>query len=160
VTDHEGAPQILDDERDDLIYRLRVVNRWTMSKIAADPRVNLSHQRVQQILERITANLPVPDIAAVRAESMRMLRHVQAEALNLAELQGAPVTAGKDGFTLYDPESGAVVRDYAGRNVALKLAIEADKEIRKLMGADAASKVESTATVRYELASIDPEALK
>lgn len=147
-----------DAERDDLIYRLRVVNRLPQSKIAE--RVGLSQQRVSQILERVTANLPVPNLAAVRDESYRMLRHVQEEALNLAEMQGAPVTAGKDGMVVYDPETGATVRDYAGRNVALRLAIEADKEIRKLMGADAASKVESTATVRYELAGIDPEALK
>lgn len=163
MTDHAGRRQA-DLERDELIYRLRVVNRLTQTEIAK--RVGLSQQTVSEILARISANLPAPDIAAVRAESYAMLRHVQRGALELAEVQGAPVTAGKDGFVLYDPtvtlEDGThpVVRDYSGRNVALRLAIEADKEIRKLMGADAATKVESTATVKYQLEGIDPEALR
>lgn len=145
-----------DPERDDLVYRLRVVNRLSQREIAE--RVGISQQRVSQLLARMEANLPPVDVGAIRAESLRLLRHAQREALILAEMQGAPVTAGKDGMIIYDPTvtladgSHPVVREYSGRNAALKLAIEADKEIRKLTGADAASKVESTGTVRYELA--------
>jgi hypothetical protein len=74
-------------------------------------------------------------------------------------LNGAPVTAGKDGTVVYDPEGGTVVRDYAARMNALNLAIKADAELRKLTGADAASKTEITGSVRYEVVGVSTEDL-
>jgi len=158
MTDHDGARRGLSD-REAEIYRLRVVNRLTEREIGE--RFGITQPRVSQILTEIRRLLPTPDLAAVRAEALALHEQVQRMALELAEMEGAPVTAGKDGVIVRDPENGdAVVRDYAGRINALKLALEADREIRRLLGADAASKVESTATVKYELAGIDPEALK
>lgn len=163
LTDHGGVAQDL-PEQDEEIYRLRVVDRLTFSEIGK--RYGISPQAVHQRYQRIAASLPMPDIAAVRAESLTMLREIEREAIAVARMQGAPVTAGKDGGIVYDPEvkdendNAVVVRDFAGRLQALKLAGWADAEARKLMGADAATKVESTATVKYEMVSIDPEALK
>ena len=157
LTDHGGVAQDL-PEQDEEIYRLRVVDRLTFSEIGK--RYGITPQAVHQRFQRIAAGLPMPDIAAVRAESLTMLREIEREAIAVARMQGAPVTAGKDGGVVYDPETSQVVRDFAGRLQALKLAGWADAEARKLMGADAASKVESTAIVRYELVGIDPEALK
>ena len=102
-----------------------------------------------------------PLAAAPTAEHESVLER----ALFLAEMEGAPATAGKDGEILYDPSvrdadgKPAMVRDYSGRIAALKLALEADRERRKLLGLDAASKIESTATVRYVLEGINPEDL-
>lgn len=160
-----AAPRFgdLDSERDELIYRLRVVDRLTFSEIGK--RVGLSAQRAGEMYTRVAATIPPPDLAAVRAESYRLMRHVQQEALALAEREGAPVFVGKDGVVAREPgkpgeSDGEIVRDYALRNVALKLAMEADKEIRKLMGADAASKVESTSTVKYSIEGVDLDGLK
>lgn len=144
-------------EREAEVYELTVVNRLSQLKIAE--RLGISQPRVSQILSEARAKLPAPDLAAIRAAALAMHERVQREALALAEMEGAPVTAGKDGTVVYDPITGLVVRDYAGRVNALRLALAADQEIRKLMGADAASKVESTATVKYILEGIDPSDL-
>lgn len=152
MTDHAGVPQN-DEDRDALIWRLRVVNRLTQSAIGE--RVGLSQERVGQILRRMRERLPAPDIEAIRAEALALHHRTQELALEIAEMSGAPVTAGKDGDVLYDPEHGGVVRDYAGRVAALKLALEADREIRKLLGADAASKTEVSGKVMYEIAGLD-----
>ncbi len=53
----------------------------------------------------------------------------------------------------------AIVRDYAGRLRALDMALKADDTMAKRLGLDAASKVESTATVKYEIVGVDPEDL-
>lgn len=157
MTNHEGIPQLL-SEREAEIYRLRVVNRWTLQKIAA--HFGISHQRVSQIFEEARKKLPPVDLEAIRRASLELHEDIQRRAYEIAELAGAPVTAGKDGSVVYDPESGVAVRDYQGRVMALRLAMAADQEIRKLMGADAATKVESTATVKYVIEGVDPEALK
>jgi hypothetical protein len=151
-----GTPEGL-SEREQEIYRLRVVNRWTVSKIGE--KFDLSHQRVSQILADMKDRMPPIDIEGVRRQSLQLQEDIQRRMYELAELAGAPVTAGKDGELVLDPSSGEYVRDYSGRIAALKLAQEADKEIRKLLGADAAQKVESTATVKYVIEGVDPGAL-
>lgn len=147
-------------EREQRIYRLRVVNRLTVQAIADREDPPISQQRVSQILAEVRRKLPPPDVAKLRAQSEALHEDIQRRAYELVELAGAPVTAGKDGTIVFDPESGEVVRDYALRLAALKTALDADKELRKLHGLDAATKVESTATVRYEVAGLDPEQLR
>lgn len=147
-------------EREQRVYRLRVVNRLTVQAIADREDPPISQQRVSQILAEVRRKLPPPDVAKLRAQSEALHEDIQRRAYELVELAGAPVTAGKDGTVVYDPESGEVVRDYALRLAALKTALDADKELRKLHGLDAATKVESTATVRYEIAGLDPEQLR
>jgi hypothetical protein len=61
---------------------------------------------------------------------------------------------------VYDPQSGAVVRDYGGRINALRLALAADAERRKLMGVDAASKQEISGQIKYEIAGVDLDNLR
>lgn len=160
MTGHMGIPQIQGDldPQEQLLYDLYLVKRWTQHKVAA--HLGVSQQRVSQMIAVLRAKLPPVDIAAMRAASIAMYGDIARRAYELAEMNGAPVTAGKDGSVVYDPEGGGVVRDYAGRVAALKLAALADAELRKLIGLDAAQKVESTATVRYEIAGIEPEALK
>lgn len=148
-------PEMTDREAE--MWRLRSVNRWTMQKIG--DHFGLSSQRVSVILADVREKMPPIDVAGVRQQALDFYDDMQRRLMELVELNGAPVTAGKDGEVVYDPESGAAVRDFSGRINALRAALDADKERRKLLGADAATKVESTATVRYEIAGVDPEAL-
>lgn len=147
---------IREDEREAEMYTLRYVNRWTLSRIGE--KFQVSPQRVHQILERRRANLPPLDFEALRRESLEMHRKAQEMALALAEREGAPVFVGKNGQMAFD-ENGAPVRDYSLRLQALETARKADLEIRKLHGLDAATKIEQSGTVRYEIAGVDTDAL-
>lgn len=156
MTDHEGVPQGL-SEREGEVYRLTVVNRLTQREIAE--RMGVSQPRVSQILADARAKLPPVDLAAVRQEALELHLDVIRRAYLLAEMNGAPVTAGKDGGVVYDPEDNSIVRDYTLRMNALALALKADEQRRKLLGADAATKTEVTGSVRYEVIGVDTEDL-
>lgn len=156
MTDHEGVPQGL-SEREGEVYRLTVVNRLTQREIAE--RMGVSQPRVSQILADARAKLPPVDLAAVRQEALELHLDVIRRAYLLAEMNGAPVTAGKDGGVVYDPEDNSIVRDYTLRMNALALALKADEQRRKLLGADAATKTEVTGSVRYEVVGVDTEDL-
>lgn len=140
-----------------LVWHLYAVQRWTQGQIARE--LNLSQQRISQILADVRAALPAEDRAEMVRQSIELHADVIRRAYALAEMAGAPVTAGKDGDVVIDPEGGAVVRDYAGRVAALRLALSAEAELRKLMGLDAATKVESSATVRYVLEGVSVDDL-
>lgn len=150
-------PMPEEEERNAAIYRLRVVNRLTFSEIGE--RYGISYQRAWQIVQEYAASLPPIDVEAMRRRSLELHEATQRMALELAEQEGAPVFVGKDGSIAYD-EAGNVVRDYALRLSALETARKADLEIRKLHGLDAATKIEQSGTVRYEVAGVDLDALK
>ena len=159
MTDHEGLAQGL-SEREAEIYRLTVVSRLSQREIAkrfTERGEPISQERIGQILRTVRAKLPPPDLAAIRQEALELHLDVIRRAYEIAEMNGAPVTAGKDGDVVRDPEDGSVVRDYALRLNALKLALAADVERRKLMGADAATKTEVTGSVRYEVVGVSVE---
>lgn len=158
MTDHEGIAQGL-TEREAEIYRLTVVNRLSQREIAklfTERGELISQPRVSQILADARRKLPPPDLSAIRDEALELHLDVIRRAYALAEMDGAPVTAGKDGDIVLDPETGKPVRDYAARMAALGLALKADVERRKLLGLDAASKTEVTGSVRYEVVGVDP----
>lgn len=156
MTNHAGMPQL--DEREAEVYRLRVVNRLTQQQVA--DRLKISQQRVSQIEADARAKLPPLDLDAMRRESLELHYETQRKALALADMIGVPVTAGKDGDLVVDPTSGEFVRDYSLRLAALDTARKADIEIRKLHGLDAATKIEQSGSVRYELVGVSIEDLK
>jgi DNA-binding CsgD family transcriptional regulator len=145
-------------EREAEIYRLTVVNRLTQGAIGK--QMGITQQAVSTHLAHARAKLPAPDLEAIRAEALALHEDVIRRSLELAELAGAPVTSGKDGDVVLDPEDGAVVRDYGGRINALRLALAADAERRKLMGVDAASKQEISGQIKYEIAGVDLDNLR
>lgn len=154
-----GVPEGL-TEREHEIYQLTVVNRLTQRQIGE--RMGISQQAVSVDLAQARAKLPPVDLDAVRQESMALHRRTQQLALELAEMPGAPVTAGKDGDIVYEIIDGkqVAVRDYSLRLAALETARKSDVEMRKLHGLDAASKTEVSGSVRYEVAGINVDLLK
>jgi len=144
--------------RSGTVWRLYAVQRWTQDRIARE--LGVSQQRVSQILADVRAAIPAVDKAEMIRQSIELHADIIARAYELADMAGAPVTAGKDGDVVRDPENDhAIVRDYSGRVAALRLAKDTEAEMRKLIGLDAATKTESTATVRFTLEGVDPEEL-
>ncbi len=144
-------------ERNAEIYRLAVVECWTHARIAEHH--GISRERVTQILAAVRKQLPPPDLEEIRQQALAVMEDVQRRAYELATQEGAPVAVGKDGTILHDPETGAVVRDYGARIAALRLVLDTDEKRRRLMGADAAKKVESTAQIRYVLEGVNTDDL-
>jgi len=127
-----------------------------MERIGELEEPPISMQRVSQILAEVKAKMPPIDLSEMRARSIELHLDVIKRAYEMAGMKGAPVTAGKDGEVVYDPEGGEVVRDYALRGSSLALVLKAEAELRKLLGLDAATKVETSGTVRYEVVGVDP----
>lgn len=142
------------DGRNGEVWQHYAVKRWTQAAIAE--KFEISPQRVSQIIARVREDMPPIDRAEMVRESMELYQANIRALRELAEMEGAPVTAGKDGDLVLDPTTGEHVRDYSLRTAALKQIADTDAQIRKLMGLDAAQKVESTATVRHEIVGVDP----
>lgn len=121
-------------------WRDYVIKGMTMEAIAE--RDGVDKATVSRAIKTVRDSIPEQERAEVRAELRDFYRELRMRALEIAELLPAPVTAGKDGDPVYDPETGQVVRDYSGRLTAYKTAAEmADRE-RKMMGADEAQRVQ------------------
>lgn len=148
---NEDRPQLSEQEAE--VYRLSVVNRLTQRQIAE--RLDCCQQNVSAILTRARAKLPPVDLDAIRREALELHQDTIRRALELVEREGAPVTAGKDGDLVIDPATGEYVRDYGLRLAALDAARKATVEIQKLLGLNAATKIEQSGSVRYEVAGVD-----
>ena len=142
--------------RNGQVWRLYTVYRQNQEQIADD--LGISQQRVSEIIREVRANIPAPDLDEMRQQSLGLYAELTERALEIADLAAAPVAVGKDGSIFYD-ENGEVVRDYTGKLRAIETAAKMDAETRKLMGLDAAGKLEIQGSVRYELVGIDPEDL-
>lgn len=118
-----------------------------MSQLAIAEKHGISQQRVSQILaenRRQTDSITVADHRAQMLDRITAYRRSLAE---LAEMEGAPVTAGKDGQVVTDPETEQVVRDYSLRLNATKELRALDERLAKLVGADEPAKLRTDVTV-------------
>jgi DNA-binding XRE family transcriptional regulator len=141
--------------RDGEVWRLRAVNRWTQEKVAA--HLGISQQRVSKIEAKVREDLGPIDKGAMIRESLDLYAANIAALRELAEMEGAPVTAGKDGDLVLDPVTGKHVRDYGARMAALKLINDTDAQVRKLLGLDAATKTEVAGSMKIEIVGVSPE---
>jgi hypothetical protein len=124
-----------------------------MTQAAIAEKYDLGQQRVSQILAdqraRHDATTREDHRAAIAervAEHHRMLRE-------LAEMEGAPVTAGKDGQVVYDIGPNGkqvVVRDYSGRINAIRAMLAVDERLAKLIGTDAPTRSVTDVTITGE----------
>ncbi len=150
---HEPALSTPLTEREAEVWERYTGRQMRQVKIAEE--LGISIQRVSQLVAACRAKMPPVDRMEMRRRLIDLKERVIEDALSLAAKEGAPVVAGKDGDVVYDPTTHEVVRDYAGRVAALKLALEASRELRRLEGLDAATKTETSATVRYVLEGVD-----
>jgi hypothetical protein len=110
------------------------------ARIAEDAGVDQS--TVSRALDRIRALIPEEDREDMVKRSLAMLTDLQAGALEIWRGTAAPLTAGKDGDYVLDPETGVHVRDHSGRLQALQAALKVNESVRRLLGLDAATKLD------------------
>lgn len=120
----------------------------TQEALAA--RYGISQARVSQIIRQVRDSIPEEVREEEVQRSLEMLRELRSGALEVWRMAAAPVTAGKDGDLLYDPEAppgtSALVRDHTGRLRALETALKVDQRISNLLGLDAAQKLDHRIT--------------
>lgn len=127
-----------------------IVYDWSvrgMSQDAIAIKHGLTQPRISQILaaaRKQTASITVEDERAAMRDRINAYRRTLAE---LVDMRGAPVTAGKDGRVVLDPEGGEVVRDHGTRVAALAQMARLDERLAKLMGLDEPAKVKTDVTV-------------
>jgi hypothetical protein len=115
--------------------------------------------RICTIVSEMARKLPEMDRSALTALTIDTLMNLRGKVMNLAEMQGAPVTAGQRGDVLIDPETEEVVRDYSLRLNAVKTMLALDAQFAKRLGLDAPAESVVRATVQYEIVGVDPEDL-
>ena len=139
------------------IYRRSVIYGWTYERIAEE--YGISIERVGQIVREAHVDMPSTDRAQLLAESIDRMRELQEQAMELVLKEGAPVTAGKDGDVVRDPDTDEVVRDYGARLAALNLMAKLDEQWARRFGLNAPEKMETTSTVKYVIEGVDTDNL-
>lgn len=109
-------------------------------------RYGITQARVSQICAQVRASIEPQERAELLKSELDLLSDMRREVLTLLfDMGGAPVTAGKDGDIVRDPETGEVVRDHTGRLNAARVALSISERIAKAAGLDAAQKLEVNA---------------
>lgn len=119
------------------------IRGWTQEAIAA--KYNLTQGTVSQILKHVRDSIPESKRQEIVAREADFLDELRRE---VAELFYAPLPPAfdRDGSPLRDPENGVVVRDATGRLNALTGLLRVMERHSKLLGTDAATKLEATIT--------------
>jgi hypothetical protein len=121
--------------RNGLIWRQCIIDGRTQESVAQEHGV--TQQRISEIIAQVRATLPEQNRQEMVQDTLEVLAELHRTAMDLVRMAGAPVTAGKDGSVVYDPETNEVVRDYSLRLNALKGALSVSESMRRLVGLDA-----------------------
>lgn len=123
----------------------RYIAGWTQARLAE--HYGLSRMTVHRDLNKHRETIPRATREEIRQNHQDQLERIKDSLAELVEMAGTPVTAGKDGAVVFDPETCAPVRDYS-------LRIQAQRELRaviereaKMFGVDEATKVEHSGQV-------------
>lgn len=118
------------------------VNGRTQEWIAE--RLDLSQQRIAQILSEVRDSLPEDARQDWRISALETLGHLHAEMLEIANRE-APPAYSQGGKILMD-EHGDVVRDVSSRLAAVDRVLKVQERASRLLGLDAPDRVEATVT--------------
>jgi hypothetical protein len=136
--------------RNGRVWRRHVIDGQTQSAVARE--FGISQQRVSDIVKQVRSTIPEQDRAEMVQDTLEVLAELHRTAIDLMRRAGAPVTVGKDGDVLYDPElkgpdgKPLVVRDFSLRLNALKGALAVSESMRRLVGLDAAKGLDVNVT--------------
>jgi hypothetical protein len=107
----------------------------------------ISHEGVRSLISLEAAERVSPKAEEYRTLLIERLNAERLVVLSMLDVMPAPVTAGKDGFVVRDPETQEVVRDYSLHLSAIDRLVKIDVQLAKLTGAEAPSESVVTANV-------------
>jgi DNA-binding CsgD family transcriptional regulator len=106
-------------------------------------KYGIGQQRVSQILAAVREKIGTQERSELIAEEIDLFRDLRADILaTVYDAKGAPVTAGKDGDIVRDPETGEVVRDASTKLAALARVEALSARMHKLLGLEATQKID------------------
>lgn len=147
----DGPEDLRLEGRNGQVWRRHVIDGRTQAAVALE--FGISQQRVSEICQQVRKTIPDQDRQAMVQDTLEVLSELHRTAIDLMRMAGAPVTAGKDGSVVYDPETQEVVRDYSLRLNALKGALAVSESMRRLVGLDAAKGLDVNVTGAEDAAS-------
>lgn len=136
----------------------------TIATLARDH--GIAPQTISEIIQRHRAKQGPVDKGEEITRAAELLDRLIEEAMELVEMGGAPVTAGKDGLVVVDPElkgphgEPVFVRDFSGRLAAIDRVRSLQERKAKLLGLDSATKTEVSGSVDYRIPGLDPSTLQ
>lgn len=144
-----------DKERNEAIFKAWFVDHESQWSIAQ--RYGISQPRVAQIIKEYRESTPAEDRALLIARELEKLDEISREGLKVLRSEPAPEKSGTSEDGILRDERGQVVRDHTGRLAGARVAMEAGRELRRMLGLDAATKQQVETAVRYILEGVPPE---
>ncbi len=106
---------------------------------------DLSQTQISGIITKVADSVPETERRQLIAQEVDFFRQTRFEVMKLWDAKPTPVTAGKDGDVVRDPNTGEVVYDHSGRLAALDRAIKISERMHKLTGLESALKLDVNA---------------
>jgi DNA-binding transcriptional regulator YbjK len=143
-----GTPRL--EGRNGRIWQMTIMGK-TQEAIAEE--LGIDQSTVSRAIAAVRASIPEVDKAQAFQRELDFLDQLRAMSVEIANMPAAPVTAGKDGDVVLDPETGAVVRDYGGKLAAMDRAVKMHERYAKLLGLEAPTKVDMTVQEQVQQAA-------
>ena len=122
-------------------------------------KYGISQATVSESIAKVANSIPQRERAELIKEEIDFFRDMRIRLLEVFDLEAAPVTAGKDGDIVRDPETGEPVRDHTGRLNAARMALAYSERMHKLLGLEAAMKIETGPAEDEKTKEVASEAL-
>lgn len=126
------------------IWQDYATGRFTQAQLGE--KYGLTQERISAIIREQRPTIPEAELEQRRQRAVADLDAIRASFEELAEKDGVPVTAGKDGAIVIDPETGKPVREWTLRIHALHQLRQTTESERKLLGLDAPARAEVQVT--------------
>lgn len=127
---------------------------WTQRQLSE--RYGVTQSAISHDLKTYRESMPPVDREEMRRMHLDGTARIKRALHEIAERTPAPMVAGKDGLPVTDPVTGEYVRDYSARMAAYDRLLKVQEREAKLMGLDAAAKVEHSGEVAV-VGSIEQE---
>lgn len=144
----DGVSNAAKAKRNEAIFKAWVAGD-PQRKIAEE--YGITQQTVSLIIKQYRGKTTKEQKAEFVAREIEMLDELRKVGMELARSKAVPKTHG--GQVVRD-ERGKVIRDHSGRLDGGRFAIEAGRELRKMLGLDSATKAQVESVVRYILEGV------
>jgi hypothetical protein len=131
------------EDRNERWYHDYAIRGMTLRAIADREGYHIS--TVHEAIKHVRKSIPDETREARTADVLEFYAKVRQEAWRIADLPAAPIVA-RDGTPVIDPVTNEYARDYTGKLRALDTAMKTVEHERKVLGLDAAVKIDQTIT--------------